>query len=129
VKCGLGTYEKPTASSSVCYPCDDINCLKCDATQCITCKKYYYRASLSKCLPCPTNCLNCTDSNACLVCDYGYIMTPNGVCTFPGGGKYGSLAPNGKYYPCPAGCKQCTLTVSNILTCLILDEGYHASYL
>lgn len=48
-------------------PCGNFKCTKCDSG-------YFYSDEMQSCSKCPSNCESCSDSNACLSCNTGFVL-------------------------------------------------------
>lgn len=82
-----------------------MNCLTCSSsTSCTVCKNGYSLSSQNTCLPCLSNCRQCsTSSNAiCLDCGKNFYLSSASVCT-----------------ACPKNCQVCTE-----LSCTECQSGY-----
>ncbi|ELP83904.1 protein serine/threonine kinase, putative [Entamoeba invadens IP1] len=97
-------------NSTTCRPCNDFsNCETCSSTsaRCKICKTDFYDAGNTTgptCLPCPTNCLVCTNLKGCERCVDGYYL--NGTtCT-----------------KCDPTCSQSCLNKTG--ACLTCNENY-----
>jgi proprotein convertase subtilisin/kexin type 5 len=119
--CPLGSYSNDVS----CVACPDYKCLNCTVSICTSCMKGYYASSAS-CLSCINDCLECSDSASCSVCNVNYIFY-NGKCTYFGNGFAGTSNSVSNIYTCPAGCDSCSLGVNNILACTVLTPGYSFS--
>ncbi len=157
--CPVGYYGEPTSSPPMCKPCTS-PCLACTTSKYCTdcgatlyidplsdtdhecspsCRSYFYpleKPTPKSCQPCLANCISCTNSTRCVLCDSAHFRrsdTDADVCVSDcGKGYFATLNPN-VCTACDFRCLTCTnstafscpscntdidgVTQTNVLTC------------
>ena len=99
--------------------CDQANCFdtcpSCTTNKCTQCSSgFTLEPVTSDCIRnCPENCRTCVSSSQCTLCNGGFALNANNLCT-----------------PCEAGCNSCNLVVGdNTKTdCTRCYSGYYIGY-